>query len=380
MHAILRARDHRDVRSTAIVLAVLIACAAYKRSRTGMDLNGDGSRRRPPRGGLHIVGGASRHDRWALRSHRPVTQRRSPFLSQPQRSWSVASTRTTTTTFRRFDGLGTRNAELDLDLRGRRGSCSSVDLQRGANTNGDRCERSHPHPRPECHRARPLRLHGFHEGTGHSAVTSSPTRYRDGSGRYARPMVGGQPAPTSRSRATGRASLALRLPRQAGRPLLLSRGRHRGRNCSKCGLDDARPHERAVAWAARICCVNEARLEDAGSGLAPVTEGWFVVNVRDAEWFSSETRGAACWFANEYGEPPIEFAQLGINLRTSSPARAASTTPRRTRRRSSFWSVSAGCSSRARSDSSEPGTSSIHLPGRSMPSWELATRRVWCDG
>jgi len=27
----------------------------------------------------------------------------------------------------------------------------------------------------------------------------------------------------------------------------------------------------------------EARLEDAGSGLAPVTEGWFVVNVRDAE-------------------------------------------------------------------------------------------------
>ena len=56
----------------------------------------------------------------------------------------------------------------------------------------------------------------------------------------------------------------------------------------------------------RLVCenpfVNEARLEDAGSGLAPVTEGWFVVNVRDAEWFSSETRGAACWFANEYGE------------------------------------------------------------------------------
>ena len=48
--------------------------------------------------------------------------------------------------------------------------------------------------------------------------------------------------------------------------------------------------------------MREARLEDAGSGLAPVTEGWFVVNVRDVEWFSSETRGAACWFANEYGE------------------------------------------------------------------------------
>lgn len=64
--------------------------------------------------------------------------------------------------------------------------------------------------------------------------------------------------------------------------------------------------------------VKEARLEDAGSGLAPVTEGWFVVNVRDAEWFSSEPRGgAACWFANEYGEPPIEFPQLGMGMSLS---------------------------------------------------------------
>jgi hypothetical protein len=29
--------------------------------------------------------------------------------------------------------------------------------------------------------------------------------------------------------------------------------------------------------------MHEAQLEDCGSGLAPVTEGWFVVNVRDAE-------------------------------------------------------------------------------------------------
>ena len=57
------------------------------------------------------------------------------------------------------------------------------------------------------------------------------------------------------------------------------------------GAGDAGPCETAVAWAARICCVNEARLEDAGSGLAPVTEGWFVVNVRDAEWFSSGAGG-----------------------------------------------------------------------------------------
>ena len=68
--------------------------------------------------------------------------------------------------------------------------------------------------------------------------------------------------------------------------------------------------------------MNEARLEDAGSGLAPVTEGWFVVNVRDAEWFSSETRGAACWFANEYGESPIEFAQFGINVTVLEPGQS----------------------------------------------------------
>ena len=54
---------------------------------------------------------------------------------------------------------------------------------------------------------------------------------------------------------------------------------------------------------ARLGCENgfvrEADLEDAGSGLAPVTEGWFVVNVRDAEWWFTESRGARCNFENE---------------------------------------------------------------------------------
>ena len=68
--------------------------------------------------------------------------------------------------------------------------------------------------------------------------------------------------------------------------------------------------------------MTEARLEDAGSGLAPVTEGWFVVNVRDAEWFTSETRGAACWFANEYGDSPVEFPQFGINVTVLEPGQS----------------------------------------------------------
>ena len=63
----------------------------------------------------------------------------------------------------------------------------------------------------------------------------------------------------------------------------------------------------------------EARLEDFGSGLTPVTQGWFVVNVRDAEWWFSEKRGARCAFENEYGDPPVEFDQLGINVTILEP-------------------------------------------------------------
>jgi len=74
--------------------------------------------------------------------------------------------------------------------------------------------------------------------------------------------------------------------------------------------------------------VAEARLEDSGFGLAPVTDGWFVVNVRDAEWWFAESRGAACWFANEYGDPPVEFAQLGINVTVLEPGQSSVSTPR----------------------------------------------------
>lgn len=79
----------------------------------------------------------------------------------------------------------------------------------------------------------------------------------------------------------------------------------------------------AQARVARILPVTKARLEDSGSGLAPVTEGWFVVSVRDAEWWSSETRGAACWFANEYGNPPVEFEQFGINVTVLEPGQSS---------------------------------------------------------
>ena len=54
----------------------------------------------------------------------------------------------------------------------------------------------------------------------------------------------------------------------------------------------------------------EARLEDTGGGLAPATEGWFVVNVRHSSWLSSEVLGDCCIF--EGGE--VEFPELGFTI------------------------------------------------------------------
>ena len=38
--------------------------------------------------------------------------------------------------------------------------------------------------------------------------------------------------------------------------------------------------------------VEEARLEEVGSGLVPTADGWFVVNVRDAAWETNDALGA----------------------------------------------------------------------------------------
>jgi len=39
--------------------------------------------------------------------------------------------------------------------------------------------------------------------------------------------------------------------------------------------------------------VEEARLEETAGGLAPATEGWFVINVRDGHWMTNDALGAA---------------------------------------------------------------------------------------
>jgi uncharacterized cupin superfamily protein len=64
----------------------------------------------------------------------------------------------------------------------------------------------------------------------------------------------------------------------------------------------------------------EATLEDSGSGLAPAGDGWFVVNVRDAEWLTSEDgderpSGSECAFESQ----KVEFPQVGIRLHVLPP-------------------------------------------------------------
>ena len=70
----------------------------------------------------------------------------------------------------------------------------------------------------------------------------------------------------------------------------------------------------------------QARLEDVGSGLAPVSPGWFVVNVRDAAWVTNEAFGARCLFEADVPVlrersdlKPQRFQQLGIKLAVLDP-------------------------------------------------------------
>jgi hypothetical protein len=76
--------------------------------------------------------------------------------------------------------------------------------------------------------------------------------------------------------------------------------------------------------------VPEARLEDSGSGLAPANDGWFVVNVRDAEWWTSKTFGSGVSeLAARYGASAEE--------ETPDPKQAYARFERPERERPSYW-------------------------------------------
>jgi uncharacterized cupin superfamily protein len=64
--------------------------------------------------------------------------------------------------------------------------------------------------------------------------------------------------------------------------------------------------------------VEEARLEQQAAGLTPVTDGWFVVNVRDGAWVTNEALGAA--FIVEGDDAP--FPDVGFTLAVLQPGQS----------------------------------------------------------
>ena len=74
-----------------------------------------------------------------------------------------------------------------------------------------------------------------------------------------------------------------------------------------------RPHMGRTDMLGRV--VDQARLVQTERGLFPEGDGWFVLNARQAEWWTLRTGGGAlCDFE---GEP--RFPQLGINLTRLEP-------------------------------------------------------------
>jgi uncharacterized cupin superfamily protein len=59
--------------------------------------------------------------------------------------------------------------------------------------------------------------------------------------------------------------------------------------------------------------VPESRLEKTGQGLVPKGEGWYVLNMRDAEWRHADGRGAVCVVGDDFEGWRREADQLGFN-------------------------------------------------------------------
>jgi uncharacterized cupin superfamily protein len=62
-----------------------------------------------------------------------------------------------------------------------------------------------------------------------------------------------------------------------------------------------------------VAVVPEATLEQSGHGLAAAGEGWYVLNLREAEWRHADGRGAVCVVADDFEGWRRESNQLGVN-------------------------------------------------------------------
>jgi uncharacterized cupin superfamily protein len=74
--------------------------------------------------------------------------------------------------------------------------------------------------------------------------------------------------------------------------------------------------------------VAEARLEDVGSGRAPASPGWFVVNAAEAAWVRNDAFGGRCVFestprvlAERPDVRPQPFGQVGCTLAVLEPGK-----------------------------------------------------------
>ena len=74
--------------------------------------------------------------------------------------------------------------------------------------------------------------------------------------------------------------------------------------------------------------INEAQLEDVGSGLAPISPGWFVVNAADAAWARNDAFGNRCVFESSdrvlMERPDLQpqwFTQTGFTLAVLEPGK-----------------------------------------------------------
>jgi uncharacterized cupin superfamily protein len=59
--------------------------------------------------------------------------------------------------------------------------------------------------------------------------------------------------------------------------------------------------------------VREAKLEKTEHGLAPSGQGWYVLNMRDAEWRQADGRGAVCIVSDDFEGWRRDEDQLGVN-------------------------------------------------------------------
>ncbi len=59
--------------------------------------------------------------------------------------------------------------------------------------------------------------------------------------------------------------------------------------------------------------VPESKLEKTEHGLVPKGEGWYVLNMRDAEWRHAAGRGAVCVVGDDFEGWRRESDQLGVN-------------------------------------------------------------------